>query len=293
MATATSAVPASARNPAVGAQKRSTTPAPKASPNFNNVAAGTRAGGVGKTDGKAGKGLCAMSESVLRAGFLRKVYGLLAAQLLLTVTMTCFCMLTPVVRDIFLKLARSNSWLLQLAMAIPSLVSLLFLKTGAKDKYPTNYGLLFLFTAGISLEVSYVCSVYHALGYTHLILQAFGTTVAIFVSLTAYVLYSGKDFSYLGGFLMTALWGLVLVGFGAIFFPWLAHGLMYGFAGALIFCGYILYDTWRIQNKFRYDDYIGATIEIYLDIVNLFLYILRILMELQKNGESKKKRKSQ
>jgi len=50
----------------------------------------------------------------------------------------------------------------------------------------------------------------------------------------------------------------------------------------LTFCGYILFDTWRIQNKFGYDDYIGATVELYLDVVNLFLHILEILGKKQK-----------
>lgn len=235
----------------------------------------------------ANKTLRALSEANLRAGFLRKVYGLFSAQLTFTVAMVSLCMLTPVLRDSLLKVAKDPSGWPQLAITIPPMASLFVLHCGMKQKYPANFILLFFFTLGISLQVSYVCTVYHALGYTHLVLQAFGATTVIFLGLSTYVLYSGKDFSYMGGFLSIALWGLVVVGIGAWFFPWLVQGLMYGFVGALTFSGYILYDTWRIQKVFSYDDYIAATIEIYLDIVNLFLYILKILKEFSKNSKKK------
>jgi len=240
---------------------------------------------------KDGSKLHGVSESVLRAGFLKKVYGVLAAQLVFTTMTASLCMFMPAIRDKFLQLARSQTWWLQIALLIPSCASLLVLKLGVKDKYPANYFFLFLFTGGISIEVCYVCSVYHALGYAHLILQACCVTSIIFLGLSMYVFYSGKDFSYLGGFLMMSLWGLVIIGIGALFLPWMAQGLLYGLGGALVFCGYILYDTWRIQKTFGYDDYIGATIEIYLEIVNIFLYVLDILTKMDKKGDKQKKDK--
>ena len=44
---------------------------------------------------------------------------------------------------------------------------------------------------------------------------------------------------------------------------------------------FIIYDTWMILNKFGPDDYIMASIQLYLDIINLFLYLLEILRMLQ------------
>jgi FtsH-binding integral membrane protein len=41
--------------------------------------------------------------------------------------------------------------------------------------------------------------------------------------------------------------------------------------------GYIVFDTYMITSRLGYDDYIVAAIELYLDLVNLFLYILKIL----------------
>ena len=47
--------------------------------------------------------------------------------------------------------------------------------------------------------------------------------------------------------------------------------------GALIFCGFIIFDTHMIMHKLSPEEYILASINLYLDIINLFLYILRIL----------------
>jgi FtsH-binding integral membrane protein len=51
----------------------------------------------------------------------------------------------------------------------------------------------------------------------------------------------------------------------------------YAYCGSLLFCFYIIYDTHMICNRLGYDDYIVAAIEIYLDLVNLFLYLLKLL----------------
>jgi len=49
---------------------------------------------------------------------------------------------------------------------------------------------------------------------------------------------------------------------------------------AVLFCLYIIYDTHMIMHKVSAEEYIHASITLYLDIINLFLYILRILNDL-------------
>merc|ERR1711920_1159326 len=132
-----------------------------------------------------------------------------------------------------------------------------------------------------SINVGYICAVFEASGLGWVVLQAFAITAVLFVVLTAYALRSGKDFSYMRGFLVTALSGLVVAGVAGIFFPSIVGSLLLAAIGALTFSGYILYDTWRIEKKFSYDEFIPATIELYLDIINLFLYVLKILVKLQ------------
>jgi len=223
-----------------------------------------------------------LNYNAVRSGFFRKVYGILAVQMLTTVGIAACCMLMPTIRNAFLHMSASENWLFKLGLFIPTMFSLLVLQCGAKNEYPANYMLLSLFTLGIALDVGYVCAVVHGLGYGDLILQAFGVTAMIFVGLSAYAMYSEKDFSYMGAFLSVALWGLVLTGLAGLFFPFMVSNLAYSFIGALTFCGYILYDTWRLQHKEGIDNYIVAAIELYLDIVNLFLYILKILLQAKK-----------
>ena len=70
----------------------------------------------------------------------------------------------------------------------------------------------------------------------------------------------------------------LLLGFFCSLFGFSTNGL-YSWLGTLVFCGYVVIDTQMIMNKFGVDDYIIAAIELYLDILNLFLYILSILSE--------------
>ena len=59
----------------------------------------------------------------------------------------------------------------------------------------------------------------------------------------------------------------------------LRHGAQ--LVGSLIFSGYILYDTSMIMHCYGPDDYVMAAIQLYLDIINLFLYLLELLRMLQ------------
>jgi len=102
------------------------------------------------------------------------------------------------------------------------------------------------------------------------------------IGLTRYTIFSRHDFEFLGTFLFASLslliiWGVILR-LGFVFFEY-SPGLEIGYSviGSLIFCGYIIYDTHMIMNKLGIDDFIIASIELYLDLINLFLMVLRTL----------------
>lgn len=66
-----------------------------------------------------------------------------------------------------------------------------------------------------------------------------------------------------------------------IFFPLGPIGRMvFAGIGALVMCGFIVYDTCDLIKRYTYDDYIWAAISIYGDIVNLFMYLLTLLNDL-------------
>jgi modulator of FtsH protease len=101
------------------------------------------------------------------------------------------------------------------------------------------------------------------------------STGAAFLGLSAYVHLSKKDFSYLGGFLFVGLIGLIVVSLIGLFFPVPGMSLVLAYFSAVLFSGYILYDTSRIMNGSE-TNYVMATISLYLDILNLFTSLLRI-----------------
>ena len=69
-----------------------------------------------------------------------------------------------------------------------------------------------------------------------------------------------------------------------MFFPYSEKiELGYGIIAALIFSGYILVDTQMVMRHYHVEEEIAAAISLYLDIINLFLAILRILNSQQNN----------
>lgn len=83
--------------------------------------------------------------------------------------------------------------------------------------------------------------------------------------------------------LYVALLILVLGGFMRLFFPYSdALEWCLSMGGALLFSLFIVFDTSMIMHKVSPEEYVMACINLYLDIINLFLHILRILSEAQK-----------
>ncbi|KAG2727354.1 hypothetical protein I3843_01G148700 [Carya illinoinensis] len=212
-------------------------------------------------------------ENQLRWGFIRKVYGILAAQLVLTTIVSSVTVLSPPVND----LLRGNSGLLLFLMFLP--LVLLWPLYMYQQKHPLNFIFLGLFTMSLSLTVGVSCANTDG----KLVLEALILTSAVVSSLTGYTFWAskkGKDFSYLGPILFTSLFVLILTGFIQMFFPLGSTSVaIYGAIGAIIFSGYIVYDTDNLIKRYTYDEYIWASVNLYLDVLNLFLSILRMLRQ--------------
>ncbi|CAK9142007.1 unnamed protein product, partial [Ilex paraguariensis] len=103
-------------------------------------------------------------------------------------------------------------------------------------------------------------------------------TCVVVVSLTLYTFWAakrGQDFSFLGPFLFASLMVLIVFMLIQIFIPLGKLGSMiYGCLAALIFSGYIVFDTDNLIKRFDYDQHIPAAVSLYLDIINLFLALV-------------------
>jgi len=106
--------------------------------------------------------------------------------------------------------------------------------------------------------------------------EAAGMTALAFLALSAYVHTTRKDFSAWSGMLFVGLVVVVIAGLIGIFIPSQAYQMALAGVSALLFCGYILYDTSDIIHGGE-TNYIIASMRLYLDILNLFLSLLRLL----------------
>jgi modulator of FtsH protease len=109
--------------------------------------------------------------------------------------------------------------------------------------------------------------------------DAFVITTLAFTGLTAYVFTTKRDFSFLAGFLSMGIWVVIGASILGFFFHSALFQLAIASVGVLLFCGYVLYDTWRILNADTRVNPVTAAIALYLDALNLFLFVLRILMQ--------------
>jgi len=152
-------------------------------------------------------------------------------------------------------------------------------------RYYSNSGtgvlLIFGFTGLMGFSLGPTMNHYLSLPHgSEIVGTAFLATGAAFFGLSAYVQVTKKDFAFLGGFLIVALIGLLVVSLVGMFFPTPMLSLGLAYVSVLIFGGYILYDTSDIITG-RQTNYIMATISLYLDILKMFLSMLRIVSSLR------------
>jgi FtsH-binding integral membrane protein len=204
----------------------------------------------------------------IRMSFIRKVYSILTVQLLLTAGLSSLSFFS----DNYRNWIQSNSWLMWVSLF--GAIGFMLLTYWKRKSYPTNM----LFLAGFTGLEAYSISVITSFYESRIVLQALILTVGIFIGLTLFACQTKYDFTSWMPYLFGALWVLIIFGFMAAFFPGgKTIELVYGVVAALIFSGYILVDTQLVMRHYHVEEEIAASISLYLDILNLFLAILRIL----------------
>lgn len=172
----------------------------------------------------------------------------------------------------------ARSLLVNILLMVASLVLLIPLFV-YKDQHPLNLALLGLWTVTMSTTVGVACSFYPKA----IVLEALVLTASVVVALTAYSFWAtarGVDFSPLIPILGASLWVLIIWGLIQMFWqPGPVGSTIFALLGALVFAAYLVLDTQLLVTRLGLDDYIWGSVMIYLDILNLFLYILRLLGE--------------
>lgn len=207
-------------------------------------------------------------ELSIRQQFVRKVYTLLFCQLAVTTAMGALISMNESVKNF----ALSNIWLFFVSM-VGSIATLVAAFIQSK-KYPVNLIWLSAFTFFEGYTIGVATSLYD----TDIVVQALVITLVIFAGLTAFAFQTKYDFTSWVGVLNSCLFALIGIGFIWLFFtPSSTMELVYSGIGAIVFSGYILVDTQLVMRKFNVEEEVPAAITLYLDIINLFLNILRIL----------------
>nr|CAB3497876.1 unnamed protein product [Digitaria exilis] len=216
-----------------------------------------------------------MESPQIRWAFIRKVYVIVLLQLLLTVAVAAAVNHVAAIGAFFRSrtLASLGAWIAVVLAPFVVMIPMICLR----KRHPINLVLLTLFTICMSFSVGLSCLTAKGV----IVVEAAAMTLVVVVGLTAYTFWAAKrghDFEFLGPFLVAASLILIVFLLMRMLFPMGKTGtLVYGCIAALIFSGFIIYDTDNLIKRFSYDEYIVAAIELYLDIINLFQAILSVL----------------
>merc|ERR1719414_2526049 len=225
----------------------------------------------------------------VRRDFIKKVYTILSFQLLLTAA-------------IGFGIRRLNSstgqpWVLQnkwayytaLGVTMATLLGVGCCCSNVARRFPTNYLFLLVVTLGIGTTTGFAASLYTA----DSVILALLATCAAFFALTAYACFTKTDFTGCGPYLFASLLAMIAFSFVLLVFSLITgtnllagSGLtrtLFSLAGVLLFSLFIVYDTQKIiggshkKHQFEVDDYVFAALNLYLDVINMFLFILSLM----------------
>mgnify|MGYP002626577315 CR=1 FL=1 len=209
----------------------------------------------------------------IRLGFIRKVYGILLFQLLITTIVVYY----SIYNQFLNRFLVSNPGFFYLSLfgtlctEIPIICC-----PGVASKVPLNYTLLLIFTFCESYLVAYTTLIYEPLS----VLMCAGITLALVFGLTLYAIFTKTDIT---------LWGGGLVCLSVIFFILSIVGLFYrsffyqtllSCCGLFLFSIYLMYDTQLVigknKNLISTDQYIIGALMIYIDIISIFIQLLKL-----------------
>ncbi|XP_028986890.1 protein lifeguard 3-like [Betta splendens] len=214
----------------------------------------------------------------IRHAFIRKVYLILASQLLVTTAIVAIFTFVEPVR-LFVQRNQAVYWASYAVYAVTHIV--LVCCKGPRRKFPWNIILLFIFTLALSYMSGCISSFYD----TKAVFLALGVTGVVCVAVTVFCFQTKVDFTKCQG--LFCVLGIVIFVLGIItaivlsfkYIPWL-H-MLYAALGAIIFTMFLAYHTQLLIGNRKHsispEEYVFAALSIYVDIVQIFLFLLQII----------------
>jgi hypothetical protein len=201
--------------------------------------------------------------------FILKVYSIVLLMLMLTAALVSVNIFVPVLKEF-----NQRYYYMTFIFLVPSLILLIALYIYSKTPY-LNVILLTAFTCCMGWFLGIICARYTAFE----VLMAAAITGVIMILLSGYVLITQVNLNWLGAGIVIALIGLMLTSLVTVLFAFVFHiGRVWliclsGF-GAVLMSLFILYDTSQMIHKYTPDEVIECAIALYLDVINLFQYVL-------------------
>jgi len=204
-----------------------------------------------------------------RATLVRRTYGLVFVSVLVTMLGSAFAF----TQRRLMQAVAVHPFIAMIAIFVP-----LYMAQRNARVFPKNVllTLLFTFVEGVFIAPFLAYAEQAAPGTVS---QAALLTFAAFGGLSLYATLSRRDFSAWGSFFIIGLIVLFVAMVINMFVASAAASLWISAVGVLVFAGLLVFDTWRLlrSGTFGQDDYVIAAVQIYLDLLNMFLFILSLL----------------
>ena len=204
-----------------------------------------------------------------RATLVRRTYGLVFISVIVTALGVAFGFTQPAL----MQAVARHPIITMLAMFAPLVMAM-----QARRSFPRNIilTLVFTFIEGIWIAPFLFMAERSNPG---IVGQAGLLTLSTFGVLSLYAVMSKRDFSAWGSFFIVGLWVLIATSLINLFVGSALGSLWIAGGTVLVFSGLLVFDTWRIVRSGQYgpNDYVPAAVNIYLDLLNLFLAIVSLL----------------
>lgn len=214
-----------------------------------------------------------------RMAFVRRTYAHLLGELAAVGLVTYLALRTPALSDLAWTLMASRWYVYVLCFFGVSLVTRAMLAGQRSIGIQYTAAAIWVFFLGLlvtplAMVAQRVTGSYAILG------QGAILTGCVFTGITAYVFFTKKDFSFLGGALWMISW--IAFGLGIILSIFGGFGdktaLLYSCGMVLLLGGWVLYDTSKVLHHRHVNEHVAASVDLLVDFVYMFIYIVSILL---------------
>lgn len=208
--------------------------------------------------------------------YMLNVFSYMSAGLGLTALVSYFLASTGAIYAIF-----SNPLLYWASILAPFGLAMYLIVRISSIQESTARTVFFAYAGLLGISMSSIFVIYTAMS----IATTFFTTSAMFLSMVIYGYATDKDLTSFGSFLFMGLIGLIIASIINIFIGSTVMHLVISAIGVIIFTGLTAFDAQKIKGYYLESDspeisgkkaVIGA-LQLYLDFVNLFMYLIRFL----------------